>query len=203
MKWTDSGGSFEQPEPGTYAAVCYKLVDIGTQVGEYQGQKTIRRQVIVGWEINELMTTKEHAGKPFVVSKFYTQSLHENATLRHDLAGWRGRDFTPEELLGFNAKDIIGKSCMLSLVLNEKNKINIASVSKLPKGMEAPKQINDTVYLSLEPGEFNHAAFDIQSEKIKAMITASPEWELLQAPKQSVPDRGKSGFEDMADDIPF
>jgi hypothetical protein len=198
MKWTDSGGSFEQPEPGSYAAVCYKLIDIGTQEGEYQGQKTVRRQVILGWEIDEKMQNGEHAGKPFIVSKFYTQSLNEKATLRHDLAGWRGRDFTPEELAGFDAKCIIGKPCMLSLTLSDKGKIKVASVAKLPKGMAAPTQVNPSVFLSLEPADFNQAAFDAQSDKLKAMIMQSPEWASLQ--KRA----GKAScFEDMPDDLPW
>ena len=111
MKWADSGGDFEQVDPGSYAAVCYKIVDIGTREGEYQGVKNSRRQVIIGWELDELMTTGERAGKPFVVSKFYTQSLGEKANLRHDLAGWRGRDFTPDELAGFDAKNKVRSRC--------------------------------------------------------------------------------------------
>lgn len=195
MKWTDSGGSFEQPEPGTYAAVCYKVLDIGTQESEYQGQKTVRRQVIIGWEISEKMSD----GRPFVVSKFYTQSLNEKATLRHDLAGWRGRDFTPDELAGFDAKNILGKPCMLSLTLSDKGRIKVSSVAKLPKGMESPKQVNPSMFLSLEPSEYNPSVFEVQSEKIKAMIMASPEW-------QSLAKRGAVkavGIEDMPDDLPW
>ena len=198
MKWADSGGDFEQVEPGSYAAVCYKIVDIGTQEGEYQGVKNARRQVIIGWELDELMTTGERAGKPFVVSKFYTQSLGEKANLRHDLAGWRGRDFTPEELAGFDAKNILGKSCMLSLTLTDKGKIKVSGVSKLPKGMTAPAQVNPTLFLSLEPNDYDRAAFDAQTDKMKAMIMASPEWQALQK------SQGKpSNFADMPDDIPF
>jgi hypothetical protein len=198
MKWSDAGGSFEQPEPGTYAAVCYKILDIGTQEGEYQGQKTIRRQVIIGWELTEKMTTGDNAGKPFVVSKFYTQSLNDKATLRHDLAGWRGRDFTPEELAGFDAKNIIGKSCMLSITLSDKGKIKVSSVVKLPRGMEAPKQVNPSMFLSLEPNDYDHKVFDVQTEKMKAMIMASPEWQSLQRRAGKASD-----FEAMPDDLPW
>jgi len=198
MKWTDSGGTFEQPEPGSYAAVCYKLLDIGTQEGEYQGQKTVKRQVILGWEIDEKMQNGEHAGKPFIVSKFYTQSLNEKATLRHDLAGWRGRDFTPEELAGFDAKSILGKPCMLTLTMSDKGKIKVASVGKLPKSMMAPQQVNPSIFLSLEPGQFDQSAFDAQTDKIKAIIMQSPEWARLQG------RAGKaSGFDDMPDDVPW
>lgn len=199
MKWTDSGGTFEQPEPGTYAAVCYKILDIGTQEGEYLGQKNSKRQVILGWEISEKMTTGENAGKPFIVSKFYTQSLNEKSTLRHDLAGWRGRDFTPEELAGFDARNILGKTCMLSLTLTDKGKIKVASVAKLPKGMEGPTQVNQSVFLSLEPNDFDRKVFEAQTDKMKAIIMQSPEWDSLSKPQTKRP----SGFDDMPDDLPY
>lgn len=202
MKWSDAGGSFEQPEPGTYAAVCYKILDIGTQEGEYLGQKTVKRQVIIGWELSEKMTTGDNDGKPFVVSKFYTQSLNEKSTLRHDLAGWRGRDFTPEELAGFDAKNILGKGCMLSLTLSDKGKIKVASVAKLPKGMTAPEQVNPSIFLSLEPQDFDRKVFEAQTEKMKAIIMASPEWEGLTA-KGKPSQGGSSCFDDMSDDKPW
>lgn len=195
MKWSDSGGSFEQPEPGTYAAVCYKILDIGTQESEYQGQKTVKRQVIIGWELNESMSD----GRPFVVSKFYTQSLNDKATLRHDLAGWRGRDFTPDELAGFDAKNILGKPCMLSLTLSDKGRIKVASVAKLPKGMTAPIQVNPSIFLSLEPAAYNAAVFDAQTDKLKAIIMASPEWQSLA--KRSAAPAGD--FDNMPDDLPW
>ncbi|MBK6881283.1 MAG: hypothetical protein IPH01_11030 [Elusimicrobia bacterium] len=44
----EGAGSFENPEPGSYAAVCNQVIDLGTQEGEYQGNKIKRRQVILG-----------------------------------------------------------------------------------------------------------------------------------------------------------
>jgi hypothetical protein len=116
MKWRNSGGEFVQPPTGTFLARCVRLTDLGTQTSEYEGTTRVRRQVLIGWELpEELMTTGEAAGQPFLTSKFYTQSLHENATLRKDLINWRGRDFTDEELEGFDAKNILGHPCMLTL----------------------------------------------------------------------------------------
>jgi hypothetical protein len=173
MKWADSGnGDFENPEPGSYVGTCYKIIDIGTQEGEYQGQKTSKRQCIIGWELNENMSD----GKPFVVSKFYTQSLNEKSILRKDLAGWRGRDFTPEELLGFDAMNILGKTCMISLVMNDKGKIRVGSISKTPKGMTAPELVNPTIFFSLDPGQFNAKQFEGFSDGVKKLIVQSPEY---------------------------
>lgn len=202
MKWSDQGGGdFEQPPVGTHVARCVKLIDIGTQRGEYQGKATMKRQVIVGFELpNELMQEGEYAGKPFSVSRFYTASLGEKANLRRDLANWRGRDFTEDELRGFDSKNILGKPCMLSLTPNDKGKVRITGVMALPKGTPVPDQVNPTVYLSMEPEEFNPEVFEALSEGYKKLIKASPEWAELQKPR--APKNG-GHFDDMADDIPF
>jgi hypothetical protein len=199
MQWKDSGGGdFEQPPIGTHVARCVKLIDIGTQQGEYQGKATYKRKVIIGWELpNELMTEGDHAGKPFTVSKFYTASLGETANLRSDLKNWRGRDFTDQELAGFDAKNILGKPCMLSLTMNEKGKVRVTGVMALPKGTNVPDQINKSVFFSLEPNEFSQEAFDNLSDGIKNLVKVSPEYQEISNPVN------KSSFADIESDIPF
>lgn len=201
MKWKDTGGGdFEQPPVGTHLAICVKIIDIGTQKGEYQGKATFKRQVIIGWELpNELMTEGDYAGKPFSVSKFYTASLGEKANLRKDLANWRGRDFTEQELSGFEAKNILGKPCMLSLTLNDKQKVRVTGVMAPPKGTTVPPQANPSVYFSLEPDEFNRDTFEALSDGYKKMISVSPEFQEVTAPGK----KKTGGIEDMDDDIPF
>lgn len=201
MKWTDSGnGNFEQAPIGSHVARCIKVIDIGTQKGEYQGQVSIKRQVIIGWELpTELMETGEYAGKPFTVSKFYTASLNEKANLRKDLANWRGRDFTEEELLGFESKNILGKPCMLSIIHNEKSKARVAGIMAIPKGIVVPEQVNPSVYFSLD--QFDAVVFSSLSDGYKKLIQASPEYQHIQSP-QSQSDSGGS-FSDFSDDIPF
>jgi hypothetical protein len=205
MQFKDSGGGdFEQPPIGTHVARCVKMIDIGTQKGEYQGLATFKRQVIIGWELpNELMTTGELAGKPFGVSKFYTASLSEKANLRQDLKNWRGRDFTPEELGGFDAKNILGKPCMLSLTATDKGRIKVTGVMALPKGTQVPDQVNPTLYFSLEDGEFDQAVFDSLSDGYKKMITVSPEYQERTRVGGVTAPVAVGTFDDFEDDIPF
>lgn len=202
MKWTDNGGhEFEQPPVGTHIAICTKVIDIGTQKGEYQGKTNFKRQVIIGWELpNELMTVGDYAGKPFTVSRFYTSSLSEKANLRADLVNWRGREFTEQELQGFESRDILGKPCMLSIVLNDKNKAKVKGVIALPRGSAVPPQVNPSVYFSLE--EFDQDVFDSLSDGIKNIIMLSPEYKNLSTPEPAQEFAGDP-FEDMADDLPF
>ena len=158
------------PEPGSYSATCYRLIDLGTQESNYQGEKKYARKVMIGFELDEEMED----GKPFVVATTMTVSLHEKATLRKFLSGWRGRDFTPEELLGFDPHKLIGAPCLLSLV-QKGDYVNVDTASKLPKGMNPHKLVNDTIFFSLD--EFNQEAFDKLSDKLKEKIKASPEFQ--------------------------
>src|SRR5262245_48984112 len=85
-----------QPAPeGLHQAVCVDVVDRGVQATPW-GEK---QQVELRWEIEEQNPDTE---KPFLLSKRYTCSLSEKATLRAHLESWRGRKFTSEELQGFD-----------------------------------------------------------------------------------------------------
>lgn len=204
MKWVDSGGGdFEQPPVGTHVSRCVKMIDIGTQRGEYQGKATSKRQCIIGWELpTELMSDGDYAGKPFIVSRFYTASLGEKANLRKDLANWRGRDFTDQELQGFESKNILDKTCLLSLTQNDKGKTRITGVMALPKGTQVPARVNPLVYFSLD--EFDQAVFDSLSDGYKKLIMASPEYQEIQNPAaQTTSKKGAGSFADMDDDVPF
>lgn len=202
MKFADNGNhNFEQPPIGTEVGRCIKVIDIGTQKGEYQGKATFKRQVIIGWELpNALMTEGEFAGKPFGVSKFYTASLNEKANLRADLANWRGRDFTPEELGGFEARNILGKTCMLSLTANDKGRVRVTGVMAIPKGMQVPEAINKLTYFSLD--EYDNAVFESLSEGYQKMIRVSPEYQAIMNRARGVVNMQNSDI-DETDDIPF
>lgn len=200
------GGTFEQAPAGTHIARCIKLIDIGTHTNEYQGQTNVRRQVIIGWELpEELLQTGDYAGQPFALSRFYTMSLSEKANLRKDLAAWRGRDFTTEELAGFDLKNILGAPCMLSVIHNEQDRAKVNSVMALPKKTKAPKQVNETVYFSLEPEEFDQSMFDSFSKKMQAMIADSPEYELIKSTPvmEEFPRDDETPWDDDDSSIPF
>ena len=212
MILSDSGNtSFEQPPTGSHVGRCISIIDLGTQRTTYDGESQIKHQLILRWELsNELMASGEHAGKPFTVSRFYTASLHEKAGLRKDLASWRGRDFTPEELKGFDLQSIIGKPCMLAVGLSEKGKAKVTSVMGLPKGMNVSPQVNDSFHFTLDAKDYSEEAFESLSKGFKGMVEASPEYQAIQrkkhAPEQKTAPKSApagNGFEDMDDDIPY
>jgi hypothetical protein len=172
MKFASTSGTFENPPAGAHPAVCTKMIDLGTQETTWQGTTKFAHKVKIVFELAEKMKD----GRPFLTMRDFTVSLHENASLRAFLASWRGRDFTDEELAGFDPKVLIGKGCLLSLI--EKGEyINIDSCMRLPKGMEAPAPVGDTVFFSLS--EFDQAEFDKLSDKIREKIMKSPEYQSL------------------------
>lgn len=204
MLLTDNGGKdFEQAPVGTHVARCIKLIDLGTQFGEYQGKPTSARKIVISWELpNELMTEGDYAGKPFIVSKFYTASLSEKANLRRDLINWRGRDFTEKELAGFESKNILDKPCMVQITANDKGKHKVTGVMAMMKGATCPERVNPLTYFSLERSEFKPEVLEPLSDFYKNQIIQSPEFQKLNKPADPVHSNASS-FDDLADDIPF
>lgn len=172
--------TFEQAPADTHIARCIKLIDLGTQRGEYQGTPTVRNQVMITWELpNAKMTKGEAAGKPFIVSAFLTNSLGEKAKLRGWLEAWRGREFTQAELKKFDLQNILGKPCLVTVIHNEKGRAVITGVTKMPGGFECPPQVNKTLSFWLD--EFDENAFAALPEGIRAIIAQSDEYKAIMA----------------------
>jgi hypothetical protein len=137
------------------------------------------------------------------ISKNYTVSLAEKATLRKDLVSWRGKEFTSEELRGFDLKNILGAWAMLSVATsignNGKEYTNVVSVNPVPAAMKKnlPQAHNSLEMFDLEDPDMT--LYESFSKNIKDRIEASPEWSAISSGKE-VP---KGSFDDMSDDIPF
>ena len=130
--------------------------------------------------------------------------MSEKANLRKHLESWRGRAFTADELNGFDSKNILGKSCMLSLITSDKGKTQVAAVMASPKGMPVPEPLNKLTFFSLD--EFDAGVFESLSDGIKKMIVLSPEYARVTKPKQSSPAPKKTfeeAMDEVEDDIPF
>ncbi len=202
MKFSNNqgGGDFHSPEPGSFAAICYKIIDIGTHTDDFQGKTRTKREMIVGWELEEKMED----GKPFVTSQFFSMSLHEKSNLRKALEAWGGQAMTAEQVDNFDPKKMLGRVCLLNLIKNKAGKVVVGSVSKLPKSMAIPVQVNPNVYFDLDA--FDQATFDAFSDGMKRLIVGSAEYiAMQQTPKAPPPppDPGATGSKPPDDDIPF
>jgi len=155
-------GDFEKIPTGTQHAVCAFVEDIGTHEGSYNGKAISSHKIVICWELAELMTQGDYAGKPFMVSKFYTLSLNDKANLYKDLISWRGKAFTEEEKAGFDVEKLISVNCLLNIITtkkqNGKEYAEVASISPPLKSMaklnpvcpEPPKWIQELREKSVE-----------------------------------------------------
>lgn len=195
---TSTAGTFEPCPAGTYPARLVRVIDLGTQTTEYQGEAKHAHKVLFTWEIVD-PEARLADGSPYLISKRYTASLHEKAQLRRDLAAWRGQDFTADELRHFDLANLLGKPLLIGVVhttKGERTYANVASLSRLPKGMTAAEPTEPILHFDLQAPDWH--VFDQLGEKLKAQIASSPEY--ADARKAPAPS---TSFDDMDDDIPL
>jgi hypothetical protein len=135
--YASAGGDFKPAPAGAHAAICVDVIDLGVILTEYAGLKKPQHKVRIVWQIDE----ERDDGKLFTVSRPYTLSLHQKATLRRDLESWRGKSFTEDELKRFDLESLIGVPAMLNVIhafKEGKTFANVAGVMKLMKGLSAP-----------------------------------------------------------------
>ena len=197
------GGDFKQAPAGSHVGRAVRIIDLGTQHDEYQGEPTVRNQVLVQWELPNETVEIDGQDKPLLVGKFYTNSLGEKANLRRHLESWRAKPFTQEELERFDLMKILGAPAILSVVHNEKGKAKVVGVSAMPKGMTCPPAFNQPSAFWID--EWDDNAFTALSDGIKAIIMKSDEYKAAFTPPSEQRAVGKTAGKQQIDDeeIPF
>lgn len=204
-----SESSFVPVPSGTHLARCYRIIDLGTQRTDYKGQIKHLPKITLQFEVhgeddegNPLVTSK---GEPMSISKNYTASLSEKATLRIDLKNWRGRDFTPEELRSFELKNLLGVFAMISVTKapgkDGKEYTNIGAIMPVPASIKKaglPKGHNSTAFFDLDNPDLE--LFETFGEGLKNKIKSSPEW---QERENGVVEGIPHSINKLHDDIPF
>jgi hypothetical protein len=169
---------FPLPESGTTQAVCCGVWDLGMQKTTFNGEDKLRRKIVIAWEIQQLIDApeSEYHGKPYMLSKTYTLSLYENASLRKDLESWRGQPFNAETITeGFDVETLYGINCLLGVTHEQgwkdpsKTFANVSAILPLAKGMT-----------KLEP--------------VRTKDEAPPKW---------VQEKQAQAVEELPDDLPF
>ena len=195
---------FKNSPPGSHLGRLYKIVDLGTQQGEWEGKATYARKMIFYFELHgeddKGLPLVNDDGKPLIVTKYYNASLGEKATLRKHLQTWLNLDFSkmPE---GFKVENILGKFAMINVTTYQKDgktRASVEGLSAVPAIVVKhglPEGVNEISIFDLN--KFDSAKFDALSDGIKKMIISSPEYRALtQQPESSSDDLGN-------DDIPF
>lgn len=184
---------------GTHIAVCYRIVDLGTQPDSGFGEK---QKVVIFWELPHERIVVEGKERPMGMSRFYTKTLSKRGNLRKDLVAWRGREFTKEELEGFELRNILGKPCQLSVVANEQGKSQVDAVVAVPKGMAVPPPLNPIMEYSIEEGK--NAGYKLLPGWVQEMCDQCLEWNQDKAHEE--PAQTPSDTEAMSaaeSDVPF
>ena len=214
----DTGsGNFKRVPPGAYIGRCFKLVDLGTQKIEFQGESKLQHKLSIGWEIfgedekgDPLTIDVEGKQMPLTISKSYTVSLHEKSGLRRDLAAWRGKDFTDDEAKGFDVSKLIGAYCMVNCThsdSNGKTYTNVAGLTPLPGALKnaKPAAVHATVVFDLDKPDMD--VFDKFHEKLQDAIKRSPEWAKLNFKNagecNALAQDAASAFDGLDSDCPF
>jgi len=206
------GGSDFSPIPaGIHIAICYSVIDLGTQPSN-NSQFNDARKVRIIWELPNERGDFTHDGKTEnkarVVSAKYTLSLSTKANLRKMLESWRGKPFTKEEAEGFELGVLVGKACQVNITHKAspdgtKTYANVTAVVPMPKGSPAMKPENPTLVFDLpEKGpitfpagmpewiqneiKLSHEYNDIISGKASRMTDAPPAFD-TSGPDEDVP----------------
>jgi len=107
--------NFKPVPAGTWAAICFRIVELGTQdAGAFQGKP--KHKVLLSFEIHD-EECRTDDGQPMVInSPRYTYSMHEKS--RRELEAWRGQAFTDKDFGegGFTLSKLLGVPCLLSVV---------------------------------------------------------------------------------------
>lgn len=211
---TNKGGQgYEPVAAGTYPARCYSMIYLGTLLTNFQGTESYKEKIRVSWELpTERRVFKEgEEEKPYTVSKEYTLSLHENATLRQHLKAWRGKDFTDDEAARFNVAKLVGKTCTISIGhktgKDGKTYTEITGISPYMKGMPDYKQYNPSFILTYQNWDWD--AFNSLPEWLRNKMETSKEYKIMTMSlmeddrrraelESDRPDENKS-----VDDLPF
>lgn len=179
---------------GSYASACIGIIDIGEQYEKFKDEKQGKycSKVIFLFELLDETVNVDGEQKPRWLSMEMTQSLHERAKLYKTLTAWLGRPLTEDELSltgsGFDLTQMLGKNCLLSVSLEEKdgeqyNKI--IGVMGVPKGLKIGKPESETLLFDID--DRNEEVFEKLPEWIQKKIEKSTQYQ-IDPPEETPPE---------------
>lgn len=209
---TDAGGgNFKRVPAGAFIGRCFSLIDLGTQHTDGQYGPKDQHRIRIGWELfgedeNGEPLTIDVDGKdmPLTISKSYTLSMNEKASLRKDLAAWRGKAFSDEEANSFDVSALLGAYCMINVTISETNGktySNVAGLSPVPGALKnaKPAAVHDNIKFDLDKPDMK--TFSAFHDKLQDAIKRSPEWAKSQGEQPAMAEDG--GFYSDVEAPPF
>lgn len=133
---TKANATTQKPIPpvGQHLAVCYCVIDLGTQLESFQGaEPKPTPKVYIGWEFSNpklrAVFNKEIGEQPMAVFQKYSRYLGSKANFGKMIKNWAGREVT--ELTYEMLQKFRGRAAMIQIEHNEDKK-KIDDVTKKP-----------------------------------------------------------------------
>lgn len=201
---TSTEKDFKIAPAGLHMARLYSIIDLGHQSVEWSGETKIMHKVVLTFELhgddNEGKPLKTDDGKPLIVSKRYTVSLGDQATLRKDLESWANKKMSAEDRKNFDMKTLLDKFCMVNISHSEDGKYaNISGISPIPSALKnaVPQGVNPINHFWLH--DFDQAKFDFLPKYYREKIMESSEYRGGKKKDDPFP----ATLADIPDDVPF
>jgi hypothetical protein len=199
----EASKTFTPVPAGSHIGRAIHVIALGTQPAQAQFLPTFK--VLIGWEIPDEVIIKSDTKEemPMIISKEYSLSLGKKANLRRDLEGWRGREFTGDELKGFQVENVLDKPCLLNVIHKTSAGGNvyavISGISPLPKGVTCKPRVHELVQFEVEQGKSCEAWGKIP-QFIQKKIEQCEEW---LHPAAQEPEPQNATVQEENSDIPF
>ena len=174
----------EPIEAGSYPARVYQLIHLGTVQG-FEGK--MQNKVRIGFELPTEMHVfdKEKGEQPRVISKDFTLSFNEKATLTKVITACdpKALEVGDDGLMeAFDVETLVGKDCLITIAQKPKkdgagNYAYIDSTTRLPKGMTCPNAINEPQILNYT--NWNEELYQKLPDFLKEKIATSDEYKTM------------------------
>jgi hypothetical protein len=184
----NGGGSFAPAPEGSARAVCVDGIYLGARLDQFPGRpvKIVDKYAFV-FQVDEI---NPDTNKRYEVSKEFTISMHEKATLRKFLSQWRGKAYTDEEAKGFDLARVVG-ACGISTITHQTSSAGrvygkLMSMTPMVRGMA-----------KLEPVGYERAAYwEERKAEYKAEVDA------YRAQQATAQQHARAFHAAVADDTP-
>ena len=178
-------------QPGVYQAILIGVYDLGTQESERYKNESAKLCLI--FELPDAETTMD---TPVTLSKLYSNTLHEKASLRASVEALLNRSFTNEEAEdGIDLGTLLGANAQVEVVETESNgktRTNIRNVIRLAPKTKKLKSYSEHAYYELDPKQ------DIPTgtpQWIEALIKKSKEFQATIEDEEPTPEYEEVLFE--------
>lgn len=189
-------GDYELPTAEPKIGIVYRVVDMGTQKKEWEGEVKNVKQVALFFEFPHDLTKD---GRPKVMSAIYTANLGERSKLRPIVRDLTQTD-VPSNINGFDLVSLLGKSGVIDIAhttdKNGKVRAKIVNISKVMKGTSIPEPHNELQFFDISKERYTDEMFEKLPKWYQEKITESPEYQEL------MKEIGKTKVTNT-EDIPF